>query len=123
MRSAAPNAIVARHFSLGKSSKAVLVRTAPFQFEPPVRHARLEKLKGEPTDKSLSEKASGVLASGMPSEPPQKNKRDDEAPSREDKTQKDDKDSLQPAQEKIPEGSGNLRRRADWFQKRSGQTS
>jgi len=58
----------------------------------------------------------------MPSESPEKNKRDDEARSKDEKTPKDDKDSLQPSQEKIPEGSGNLRRRADWFQKRSGQT-
>ena len=58
----------------------------------------------------------------MPSESPEKKKRDDEAPSREEKTRKDDKGSLQPSQEKIPEGPGNLRRRAEWFQKRSGQT-
>lgn len=58
----------------------------------------------------------------MPSESPEKKKRDAGAPSREEKAQTQDKDSLQPSQEKIPEGSGNLRRRADWFQKRSGQT-
>ncbi len=27
---------------------------------------------------------------------------------------------VQPADDKIPEGPGNLRRRAEWFQKRSG---
>ena len=58
----------------------------------------------------------------MPSESTGNKKRDDEAPSREEKTRKDDKDSLQPSHEKIPEGAGNLRRRAEWFQKRTGQT-
>lgn len=32
----------------------------------------------------------------------------------------DANDEVQPASEKIPEGEGNLRRRADWFQKRTG---
>lgn len=58
----------------------------------------------------------------MPFEPPDKNKREGEPHRREEKAEKDDKESLQPSQEKIPEGSGNLRRRAEWFQKRTGQT-
>ena len=58
----------------------------------------------------------------MPSETPQNTKRDAEERTREEKSQKGDKDAVQPSQEKIPEGQGNLRRRADWFQKRSGQT-
>ena len=58
----------------------------------------------------------------MPSDQPEKPKRDDEADSRKDKGNEGDKDVVRPAVEKIPEGDGNLRRRADWFQKRSGQT-
>ena len=58
----------------------------------------------------------------MPSDSTEKNKREDDARSREDKTRKDDNEAIQPTQEKIPEGHGNLRRRADWFQKRSGET-
>jgi hypothetical protein len=58
----------------------------------------------------------------MPSETPENNKSEGEGRSREDKTRKDDKESLQPSPEKVPEGHGNLRRRAEWFQKRSGQT-
>ena len=57
----------------------------------------------------------------MASDSPEKNKREDDARSREDK-KKDDNEAIQPAQEKTPEGHGNLKRRADWFQKRSGQT-
>ena len=63
-----------------------------------------------------------VLVSIMPSDPPEKTKRDDEAQPREDKTPNDDKDKIQPADKKTPEGEGNLRRRAEWFQKRTGQT-
>jgi hypothetical protein len=60
----------------------------------------------------------------MPSDQPEKPKRDEEADSRKDKDKGNggDKDVVRPAVEKIPEGDGNLRRRADWFQKRSGQT-
>ena len=63
-----------------------------------------------------------MLSSSMPSDQPEKPKRDDEADSRKDKEDAGDKDAVRPADKKIPEGDGNLRRRADWFQKRSGQT-
>jgi hypothetical protein len=56
----------------------------------------------------------------MPSNPPENTKREDEASAREKTADSADKQALQPAREKIPEGEGNLRRRADWFQKRSG---
>ena len=59
----------------------------------------------------------------MPSDSPEKNKPEDETRPREERSLKDDKEAVQPSPEKIPEGHGNLRRRADWFQKRSGQTS
>lgn len=58
----------------------------------------------------------------MPSDAPENSKREGEARPREEKTKKDDKETVQPSHEKIPEGPGNLRRRAEWFQKRSGQT-
>jgi hypothetical protein len=57
----------------------------------------------------------------MPAEP-DKAKPDDEARAREKSSDADDKDAIRPATEKIPESEGNLRRRADWFQKRTGQT-
>jgi hypothetical protein len=63
-----------------------------------------------------------MLGSNMPSDQPEKPKRDDEAESRKDKAGADDKDVVRPADKKIPEGADNLRRRADWFQKRSGQS-
>jgi hypothetical protein len=63
-----------------------------------------------------------VLVCAMPTDQPEGPKRDDEAGSRKDKEGADDKNAVRPAGEKIPEGDGNLRRRADWFQKRSGQT-
>ena len=56
----------------------------------------------------------------MPSDPPEKPKPDDEAQAREKSDQREKKDELQPSREKIPEGEGNLRRRAEWFQKRTG---
>lgn len=68
------------------------------------------------------QKVRRVLLSHMPSDPPEKTKRDDEAQGREKKTAADDTDKVQPSEEKIPEGHGNLRRREDWFQKRTGQT-
>jgi hypothetical protein len=58
----------------------------------------------------------------MPSDQPEEPKRADEADSRKDERNGGDKDVVRPAIEKNPEGDGNLRRRADWFQKRSGQT-
>ncbi|MEY2506074.1 MAG: hypothetical protein QOH01_403 [Verrucomicrobiota bacterium] len=58
----------------------------------------------------------------MPSNPADDAKRKDEASAREKTPDSADKETLQPAREKIPEGEGNLRRRADWFQKRTGGT-
>lgn len=58
----------------------------------------------------------------MPSDPPEKTKRDDEACARQKNSEADEKDTLKPAVEKVPEGEGNLRRRAEWFQKRTGGT-
>jgi hypothetical protein len=57
----------------------------------------------------------------MPSDPPEKPKPEDEARAREKDSEENG--AVRPASEKIPEGgSDNLRRRADWFQKRTGQT-
>ena len=61
-----------------------------------------------------------VLGSRVPSDPTEKPKPEDEAGAREKRDE--EKDALQPSREKIPEGEGNLRRRADWFQKRTGGT-
>jgi hypothetical protein len=58
----------------------------------------------------------------MPFDPPEKPKPDDKARAREKSTEREEKDVVQPSREKIPEGEGNLRRRADWFQKRTGGT-
>ena len=58
----------------------------------------------------------------MPSDSPEKPKPDDEARAREKSNEREKNDVLQPSREKIPEGEGNLRRRADWFQKRTGGT-
>jgi len=63
-----------------------------------------------------------MIDSNMPSDQPEKPKRDDEADSGKDKKDPGDKDAVRPVDKKIPEGADNLRRRADWFQKRSGQT-
>jgi len=57
----------------------------------------------------------------MPSYPEERPKPDDEARERE-KNNECENDELQPSRKKIPEGEGNLRRRADWFQKRTGGT-
>jgi hypothetical protein len=54
----------------------------------------------------------------MASDAADKEKPDDEARAREKSS--DPKDALEPSHEKIPEGEGNLRRRADWFQKQTG---
>lgn len=64
----------------------------------------------------------GMLDSIMPTDQPEKPKRGDEAHPCEDKAPAGDKDVVRPAKGKIREGAGNLGRRADWFQKRSGQT-
>jgi hypothetical protein len=63
-----------------------------------------------------------MLISTMPSDPPEKKKDDNESQPRDEKAPADDQDAVQPSREKVPEGHGNLRRREDWFQKRSGQT-
>jgi len=60
----------------------------------------------------------------MPSDPPEKTKREDEARAREKDAETEESSPVRPSSEKIPEGgSDNLRRRADWFQKRTGGTS
>lgn len=58
----------------------------------------------------------------MASDPPEKSKPDDEARAREKRSEREENDVVQPSREKIPEGEENLRRRADWFQKRTGGT-
>ena len=63
-----------------------------------------------------------MLGSIMPSDPSEETKPEDEARAREKSGSADDKSAVQPSREKIPEGEGNLRRRADWFQKRTEQT-
>jgi hypothetical protein len=69
------------------------------------------------------QKVACVLVSIMPSDPPEKTKREDEASAREKDSETEENGAVRPASEKIPEGgSDNLRRRADWFQKRTGQT-
>ena len=61
-----------------------------------------------------------MLLCFMPPDPPERPKLDDEARAREKSGEREENDELQPSREKIPEGEGNLRRRADWFQKRTG---
>ena len=70
------------------------------------------------------QKVARVLVSIMPSDPPEKTKPEDEARARERKnSETEETGAVRPSSEKIPEGgSDNLRRRADWFQKRTGQT-
>jgi hypothetical protein len=69
------------------------------------------------------QKVACVLVSIMPSDPPEKPKPEDEARAREKDTDSEENGAVRPASEKIPEGgSDNLRRRADWFQKRTGGT-
>ena len=63
-----------------------------------------------------------VLVSIMPSDPPEKTKPEDEAHAREKSDKTEETGAVQPSSEKVPEGPDNLRRRADWFQKRTGQT-
>ena len=62
-----------------------------------------------------------VLPWRMPPDP-EKPKSDEEARAREKSKKREKNDELQPSREKIPEGEGNLRKRADWFQKRTGGT-
>jgi hypothetical protein len=59
----------------------------------------------------------------MASDAPDKDKPKDDAQAREKRSDGDENEALQSAREKIPEGEGNLRRRADWFQKRTGGSS
>jgi hypothetical protein len=68
------------------------------------------------------QKVGGVLVSVMPSDPPEKTKPEDEARAREKESGTEDSGAVRPSAEKVPEGPDNLRRRADWFQKRTGQT-
>ena len=63
-----------------------------------------------------------MLQSIMPSNSENKASREDEARARQKEDRTGEKDALKPTVEKIPEGEGNLRRRADWFQKRTGGT-
>lgn len=63
-----------------------------------------------------------MLGSIMPSDPSEKTKPEDEARAREKEDQSEEKDSVQPTRSKIREGADNLRRRAEWFQKRTGGT-
>ena len=64
-----------------------------------------------------------MLLFRMPSDPPEKAKSQDEAGAREKSSDSEKKDAVQPSREKVPEGPDNLRRRADWFQKRTGGRS
>jgi hypothetical protein len=69
------------------------------------------------------QKVACVLISVMPSDAPEKTKPEDEARAREKDSETKETGAVRPSSEKIPEGgSDNLRRRADWFQKRTGQT-
>jgi hypothetical protein len=69
------------------------------------------------------QKVRRVLVFVMPSDPPDKPKREDDARAREKSSETEKTDAVGPSSEKIPEGgSDNLRRRADWFQKRTGGT-
>jgi hypothetical protein len=68
------------------------------------------------------QKVKRVLGSSMPSDPPKKSKPEDEARAREKQSETEESGAVQPSGEKIKEGADNLRRRADWFQKRTGQT-
>lgn len=61
-----------------------------------------------------------MLSSTMPSDSENKAKREDEGRAQEKSSESKEKDALQPSREKIGEGPDNLRRRADWFQKRTG---
>ena len=58
----------------------------------------------------------------MASDTPNKEKPTDEAGASKKSGESDENEALQSAREKVPEGEGNLRRRADWFQKRTGGT-
>ena len=68
------------------------------------------------------QKVRGVLVFIMPSDPPEKTKPEDEARAREKSSETEETGAVRPSSEKVPEGPDNLRRRADWFQKRTGQT-
>ncbi len=68
------------------------------------------------------QKVACVLIFVMPSDAPEKKKPEDEAGAREKDSKAEESGGVRPASEKVPEGPDNLRRRADWFQKRTGQT-
>jgi hypothetical protein len=68
------------------------------------------------------QKVACMLVSNMPSESPEKTKREDEAGARQKDSEKEESGAVRPSTEKIPEGPGNLRQRAEWFQKRTGGT-
>ena len=64
-----------------------------------------------------------MLGFSMASDPSENTKPEDEARAREKDRETEENGAVRPASEKIPEGgSDNLRRRADWFQKRTGGT-
>ena len=56
----------------------------------------------------------------MASDESKKDKPDANGRARDKSGADQDADAIELAREKIPEGEGNLRRRADWFQKRTG---
>jgi hypothetical protein len=62
-----------------------------------------------------------MLVCFMPADSPEKAKPDGDARKETNEREKND-DVIQPSRERIPEGEGNLRRRAEWFQKRTGGT-
>ena len=78
-------------------------------------------MRTRPSQRLWVHKPMRMLRSIMPSDQPEKSRGDDKTDPSEDKAQAGDKDRVRPAGEKIGEGAGNLRRRADWFLKRSGQ--
>jgi hypothetical protein len=63
-----------------------------------------------------------MLSFVMPSDSESKAKREDEGRAREKSSESKEKDPVQPSRERIGEGPDNLRRRGDWFQKRTGQS-
>ena len=63
-----------------------------------------------------------VLMLDSPVAESEKTKPEDEARARKKESETEETDAVRPSSEKIPEGADNLRRRADWFQKRTGKT-
>jgi hypothetical protein len=58
----------------------------------------------------------------MASDAPDKDKPDDDMRACQKESEGKEDAALERSREKIPEGEGNLRRRADWFQKRTGRS-